>query len=125
MYFVMVRRPPRSTRTDTLIPYTTLFRSTRQIAMDGSQKLPQRLLAPIAARLAAGQGIEALSLAVAAWMRWQAGRDDLGNAHGVDEPLAGAIAARLADAHTPEGSEERRLGKGWVSPVRTGWSPDQ
>src|SRR3546814_9215786 len=25
----MVRRPPRSTRTDTLVPYTTLFRSTR------------------------------------------------------------------------------------------------
>src|SRR3546814_9133971 len=25
----MIRRPPRSTRTDTLFPYTTLFRSTR------------------------------------------------------------------------------------------------
>src|SRR3546814_2837713 len=25
--FLMIRRPPRSTRTDTLIPYTTLFRS--------------------------------------------------------------------------------------------------
>src|SRR3546814_10320688 len=59
----------------------TLRHRTRQIAMDGSQKLPQRLLALIAARLAAGQGIAALSLPVAAWMRWQAGRDDLGNAH--------------------------------------------
>src|SRR3546814_7549865 len=28
----MIRRPPRSTRTDTLFPYTTLFRSPRQIA---------------------------------------------------------------------------------------------
>src|SRR3546814_14975877 len=27
VYFLMVRRPPRSTRTDTLFPYTTLFRS--------------------------------------------------------------------------------------------------
>src|SRR3546814_17238985 len=27
--FVMIRRPPRSTRTDTLLPYTTLFRSLR------------------------------------------------------------------------------------------------
>src|SRR3546814_13345660 len=27
----MIRRPPRSTRTDTLFPYTTLFRSPRQI----------------------------------------------------------------------------------------------
>src|SRR3546814_3607620 len=26
-YFLMIRRPPRSTRTDTLLPYTTLFRS--------------------------------------------------------------------------------------------------
>src|SRR3546814_15937473 len=29
MFFLMIRRPPRSTRTDTLFPYTTLFRSTR------------------------------------------------------------------------------------------------
>src|SRR3546814_7573243 len=28
LFFLMVRRPPRSTRTDTLFPYTTLFRST-------------------------------------------------------------------------------------------------
>src|SRR3546814_1295122 len=27
--FLMIRRPPRSTRTDTLFPYTTLFRSSR------------------------------------------------------------------------------------------------
>src|SRR3546814_11391309 len=28
-FFLMLRRPPRSTRTDTLFPYTTLFRSVR------------------------------------------------------------------------------------------------
>src|SRR3546814_5354741 len=28
-FFLMIRRPPRSTRTDTLLPYTTLFRSAR------------------------------------------------------------------------------------------------
>src|SRR3546814_18368101 len=28
VFFLMIRRPPRSTRTDTLFPYTTLFRST-------------------------------------------------------------------------------------------------
>src|SRR3546814_19318444 len=28
LLFLMIRRPPRSTRTDTLFPYTTLFRST-------------------------------------------------------------------------------------------------
>src|SRR3546814_11765471 len=29
-FFLMIRRPPRSTRTDTLFPYTTLFRSGRR-----------------------------------------------------------------------------------------------
>src|SRR3546814_13012143 len=29
-FFLMIRRPPRSTRTDTLFPYTTLFRSRRE-----------------------------------------------------------------------------------------------
>src|SRR3546814_4781025 len=29
VFFLMIRRPPRSTRTDTLCPYTTLFRSNR------------------------------------------------------------------------------------------------
>src|SRR3546814_16595206 len=29
VFFLMIRRPPRSTRTDTLVPYTTLFRSPR------------------------------------------------------------------------------------------------
>src|SRR3546814_7709786 len=32
-FFLMIRRPPRSTRTDTLFPYTTLFRS-RQVVVD-------------------------------------------------------------------------------------------
>src|SRR3546814_12460083 len=30
VFFLMIRRPPRSTRTDTLFPYTTLFRSVKQ-----------------------------------------------------------------------------------------------
>src|SRR3546814_5299260 len=30
-FFLMIRRPPRSTRTDTLFPYTTLFRSPRRL----------------------------------------------------------------------------------------------
>src|SRR3546814_13043135 len=34
----MIRRPPRSTRTDTLLPYTTLFRSHRQIARQPDRK---------------------------------------------------------------------------------------
>ncbi len=80
----------------------TLKHRTRQIAMDGSQKLPQRLLATIAARLNAGQGIDALSLAVAAWVRWQAGIDDAGEAHVVDDPLAAQISICLSAATTTE-----------------------
>ena len=75
---------------------------TRQIAMDGSQKLPQRLLAPIAARLERGQSIDALALAVAAWMRWQGCRTDAGEAFIVDDPLAAETARRLASLREPE-----------------------
>src|SRR3546814_6217904 len=39
MFFLMILRPPRSTRTDTLFPYTTLFRSAREI-----QYRPARVL---------------------------------------------------------------------------------
>src|SRR3546814_17224356 len=33
VFFLMIRRPPRSTRTDTLFPYTTLFRSIQEKAI--------------------------------------------------------------------------------------------
>src|SRR3546814_4784670 len=33
-FFLMIRRPPRSTRTDTLFPYTTLFRSFWVVPLD-------------------------------------------------------------------------------------------
>src|SRR3546814_8581801 len=36
--FLMIRRPPRSTRTDTLFPYTTLFRSVEPEAEFGEQQ---------------------------------------------------------------------------------------
>src|SRR3546814_20712128 len=48
-FFVMIRRPPRSTRTDTLFPYTTLFRSVpacagSELHPDGRGDLHRRLL---------------------------------------------------------------------------------
>src|SRR3546814_3159453 len=36
----MIRRPPRSTRTDTLFPYTTLFRSSGAVLLKGSMLEP-------------------------------------------------------------------------------------
>ncbi|MGP7999138.1 MAG: mannitol dehydrogenase family protein [Streptosporangiaceae bacterium] len=70
-----------------------------QVAMDGSQKLPQRLLGTVADRLQAGGTPVWAALAVAAWMRhvW-AGRADDGQPFPVDDPLAGLLRARLAGA---------------------------
>src|SRR3546814_8439060 len=39
LFFLMIRRPPRSTRTDTLFPYTTLFRSLLDIFGAGEQDI--------------------------------------------------------------------------------------
>src|SRR3546814_17426541 len=56
VFFLMIRRPPRSTRTDTLFPYTTLFRSQRDL---GRQALRQQVLVRLVAQRlddAAGDG---------------------------------------------------------------------
>src|SRR3546814_10341171 len=39
----MIRRPPRSTRTDTLFPYTTLFRSPQRLTAEQSEQLQSEL----------------------------------------------------------------------------------
>src|SRR3546814_5350735 len=50
--FFMIRRPPRSTRTDTLCPYTTLFRSERPRSgdqgIDPAERVPRRRSAHVA-----------------------------------------------------------------------------
>ena len=70
---------------------------TWQIAMDGSQKLPQRLLGTIRERLKAGGGIDHLALGVAAWMRYVTGTDEKGAAIDVRDPLVVELKRR-ADA---------------------------
>src|SRR3546814_1507400 len=47
-FFLMIRRPPRSTRTDTLFPYTTLFRSHLKLSavIDGLGNIVDRLVPP-------------------------------------------------------------------------------
>ena len=86
-----------------------LMHRTYQIAMDGSQKLPQRLLHTIEARLAAEASIDALALGVAAWMRWQDGVDEAGNAYVVQDPLAEQMSRLLAGADTDEGRVDALL----------------
>jgi fructuronate reductase len=73
---------------------------TWQIAMDGSQKLPQRLLGTIRDRLAVGHSIDRLALGVAAWMRYATGVDEKAKAIDVRDPLASRLRA-LADAAGP------------------------
>jgi len=91
---------------------------TRQIAMDGSQKLPQRVLAPIVTRLEKGQGFDALALAVAAWIRWQAGRTDAGNPYIVDDPLADDISKRLGGLAEPEAMVRALAAMAEIFPAR-------
>ncbi len=79
---------------------------TWQIAMDGSQKLPQRLLGTIRDCLARGAPFGCLALGVAGWMRYVTGVDEKGGAIDVRDPLAGRLRA-IADAAGP--SPERLM----------------
>jgi len=71
---------------------------TWQIAMDGSQKLPQRLLGTIRERLKAGAPIDHLALGVAAWMRYITGTDERGGAIDVRDPLVADLKRRTEAA---------------------------
>ncbi len=61
-----------------------------QIAIDGSQKLPQRLVAPIADNLAAGRSFDVAALAVAAWIAFASNKGQ-GTPRIVDDPLANSF----------------------------------
>jgi len=65
---------------------------TQQIAMDGSQKLPQRLLGTVRDNLASGRSIDLAALAVAGWMRYVSGVDEAGREIKVSDPLASEFA---------------------------------
>ena len=78
---------------------TSLEHRTHQIAMDGSQKLPQRWLNTIREyRAIVGLVPRALTLSLASWMRWQSGRNDAGETHHVDDPMAEQTALALREA---------------------------
>lgn len=96
---------------------------TRQIAMDGSQKLPQRLVASLMARQEMGLASPMTSLAIAAWMRWQVGRGDDGTRHAVDDPLADRTAAAWAAAADPDDAARRLLALDAIFPPALAQSP--
>jgi fructuronate reductase len=76
---------------------------TVQIAMDGTQKLPQRLLGTIGDALARGAEPRFACLGVAAWMRY------VWTADTVDDPMADRLRSLTADAATPQAAVDALL----------------
>src|SRR3546814_13242046 len=121
----MIRRPPRSTRTDTLFPYTTLFRSAggrRPPRLSALRRQPGVLLAG-RPRLRVGTD------AARPRPRHRRGGVEpagLGTAHGEDptRPTAarGKPPARTRRVRAPR-SEKLRVGKECGSTSRSRWSP--
>src|SRR3546814_18554938 len=74
----MIRRPPSSTRTDTLFPYTTLFRSlhahhfSRNVEHWSWRRWPAALRDPDSADVAAFAEANAAEVDFFAWLQWVA-----------------------------------------------------
>lgn len=71
----------------------SLKHRTLQIAMDGSQKLPQRLLDPVRVHLTEGTPFPHLALGIAGWMRYVSGVDEQGRPIEVCDPMAAELGA--------------------------------
>ena len=82
---------------------------TYQIAMDGTQKLPQRLIEPAMATLRAGGSMDAYAFAVAAWMRYCLGMDEQGRTYALRDPREAEIATLLGEAGNDSASIVDRL----------------
>src|SRR3546814_14586767 len=129
-FFLMIRRPPRSTRTDTLFPYTTLFRSHGspgewQAFASYLNRPELQVYGPLLAPDRPGYGGSEPHVVVAS-LEEQARRLApllLGNgapAIVVGHSLGGPNAAKLGMVR----SVERRVGDEWVSRCRARWSPE-
>lgn len=83
---------------------------TWQIAMDGSQKLPQRMLDSVRWHLAKNSNFSLLALGVAGWMRYVDGPDEQGNAIEVCDPLLSTIQAVVQNSAQGEARVKALLG---------------
>src|SRR3546814_15921766 len=108
----MIRRPPRSTRTDTLFPYTTLFLSPNTNLAHSS--IVFMLEAQVNYVL---KGIRALLDRKLKFIDVKPSRQDAYSTH-VQKRLKGGVW----DSGCTR-SEERRVGKECVSTCRSRWSP--
>lgn len=76
----------------------SLKHKTWQIAMDGSQKIPQRMGGSLRFHLAKGSDFSWLATAIAGWMRYVAGIDEQGNEIDVRDPMAKTLR-QIYDEH--------------------------
>ncbi|WP_336220407.1 mannitol dehydrogenase family protein [Citrobacter amalonaticus] len=83
---------------------------TWQIAMDGSQKLPQRMLDSVRWHLTHNRRFDLLALGVAGWMRYVGGVDEQGNAIEVNDPLLPVIQQAVQNSADGERRVEALLG---------------
>ncbi|WP_323768183.1 mannitol dehydrogenase family protein [Antarctobacter sp.] len=72
-----------------------LGHETYQIAMDGSEKMPQRIFAPALDALHNGQPLDAFAFATAAWVRYTVGRTDGNEAYDLRDPLSAKLAPAI------------------------------
>lgn len=88
---------------DLVVRFTNpaIAHETYQIAMDGTEKLPQRILAPALIAVRRGDDITPYAFAVAAWMHYCQGRDDTGTPYELRDPREPEIAAAMGAAETP------------------------
>lgn len=81
---------------------TALKHRTWQIAMDGTQKLPQRMLDSVRWHLKNGSNFDCLALGVAGWMRYVGGIDEQGQSIDISDPLREEIALYVASSSEGE-----------------------
>lgn len=72
-----------------------LAHRTQQIAMDGSQKIPQRWLGTLGDQLAASRSVSHLALCLAAWLRYLEGFDQAGLVFEIQDPLGQVLQQHL------------------------------
>lgn len=91
---------------------------TWQIAMDGSQKLPQRIMETVTYLLKNGKSFKGLALAIAAWIQYVSGIDLNGKTIDVRDPMADDFVAIFKKSKTSEKYVETILSIKEVFPVQ-------
>src|SRR3546814_11102322 len=122
----MIRRTPGSTRTDTLFPYTTLFRSFRAVPAKSfpraARPLPSFEIATVDYRV--HDPVAAAHDAAALYVPWRSQRLEFDNPSEHPIPLVqsaamAAVALPAPNYRTQFSTEARPVGKGWVRTWRS------